>query len=155
MYKWGRKEHYEKCKTHTHTGHRKETIYVYVEESTFKHRASSSISACYVCRDILADTGKESTSYGGCAARNGANSKGAYDDRDTETPAWVKQPARTSIIKCRDHPSATGWGRKRGTAAFWGWGRQRAAQLMTAKEGDMLPMCATTSVSNCILCVFI
>ena len=72
--------------THTH-GHKRETIYIYVEESTSKHRALSSISTYYACRDILGDTGKESTSYGGCAARNEAHSKGANDDRDTETPA--------------------------------------------------------------------
>ena len=49
-----------KVQTHTHTGHKRETIYVYVEESTSKHRVLSSISAYYACRDILADTGKES-----------------------------------------------------------------------------------------------
>ena len=55
--------------THTHTGHKRETIYVYVEESTSKHRALSSVNTYYVCRDTLADTGKETNSYGSCAAR--------------------------------------------------------------------------------------
>ena len=71
----------------THTGHNRETSYVYVEEITSKHKASSSSSAYYECRNILADTGKESTSYGGCAARNEAYSKGIDDDKDTETLA--------------------------------------------------------------------
>ena len=76
------------CKVrNTHTGHKRETIYIYVEESTSKHRASSSISTYYACRNVLADNGKESTSEGGCAARNEAHSKGIDDDRDTETPA--------------------------------------------------------------------
>ena len=76
------------CKVqHTHTGHKRETFYIYVEESTSKHRALSSISTYYACRDILADTGKESTSYGGCDARNEAYRKGVYNDRDTEIPA--------------------------------------------------------------------
>ena len=66
------------------------TIYVYVEESTSKHRASSSSSEYYACRDTLADSGKEFTSDGRCAARNQAYGKGAYDDRDTETPERVK-----------------------------------------------------------------
>ena len=80
------------------------------------------------CRDVLADTGKESTSYGGCAATNEAYSKGIDADRDTETPAWVKQPIRISIIKCREHSSGTGWGRKRGSGAFCGGYYQGAIQ---------------------------
>ena len=47
------------CKVqNTHTGQKGETIYVYVEETAFKHRVSSSISTYYACRDILADTGR-------------------------------------------------------------------------------------------------
>ena len=76
------------CKVqNTHTGHKRETIYVYVEESTSKHRAVSSISTYYACTDTLADTGKGSTSDGGCAARNEPCSKGIDNDKDTETPA--------------------------------------------------------------------
>ena len=71
----------------THTDRTRQTIYVYVEESTSKHRVLSSISTYYEYRDTLADTGKGSTSYGDCAARNKASSKGIDDDRDTETPA--------------------------------------------------------------------
>ena len=65
-----------KSAKHTHTGHKRETIYIYVEESTSKHRASSSISTYYACRDVMADTGKGTNSYGGCAARNEVYSKG-------------------------------------------------------------------------------
>ena len=47
------------CKVqNTHTGHKRETIYIYVEESTSKHRVSSSISTYYACRDTLEDTGR-------------------------------------------------------------------------------------------------
>ena len=104
-----KKEHCVKCKhTHKHTGHKRETIYINVEGRASKHRALSSVSTYYACRDNLADTGKESTSYGGCSARNEAYSKGIDNDRDTETLARVKQPIRISIFKCREHSSGTG-----------------------------------------------
>ena len=116
MYKWGRKEHSVKCKTHTQDI--KEKHFTYMEESTSKHRASSSSSAYYACRNAPEDTGTESISYSRCAERNKAYSKDTDDDRDTEILARAKWPARDSIIKCRDHSSATGEAEKEGVEPF-------------------------------------
>ena len=44
-----------------------------------------SIKIMHVRRDTLADTGKETNSYGGCAARNEAYSQCIDNDQDTET----------------------------------------------------------------------